>query len=92
MFGIQREIHAYQQSLLKLEKYQGQFDTIYPSHGSFPVYPDLITKLYYGVENILAGKIKPEYMIIHNIPVIKYDIKVASFLMDKGDIKEKSDV
>lgn len=82
MFGIQREIHAYQHSLLKLEKYKNEFDTIYPSHGSFPIKPDLIKKLYLGVEQILDGQIDFEEVSFHGMSLKRYDIGVASFLLD----------
>ena len=46
MFGIQREMHAYRHSLKKLDGFRDQFDELYPCHGSCPVKPELIMKLY----------------------------------------------
>lgn len=88
MFGIQREINAYQHSLLKLKQYQGDFDTIYPSHGTFPVKPDLIEKLYDGVNRMLLGEIKPTETTFHNIPLKEYDIGDASILSNIDYYKE----
>ena len=36
MFGIQRELHAYRNSLLKLQKYADAFDEIYPLPRDLP--------------------------------------------------------
>ena len=82
MFGVQREIHAYQHSLIKLGKYEGQFDEIYPSHGTFPVYPEIIQQLYDGVNEMLEGKIEPEETTMHGTPIKEYKIGVASILSD----------
>ena len=82
MFGVQRELHAYVLSLKRLESYKGKFDTIYPAHGSFPVSPDLIAPLYTGVERILAGEVHGENDTKNGIPIMKYDIGVATILGD----------
>lgn len=82
MFGQQRELHAYLLSLQKLQKYCERFDIIYPSHGSFPVSPDLIPLLYEGAENILNKKIAGVRTQVHGRPVIRYDIGAAAFLCD----------
>ena len=83
MFGVQREIHAYLKSLKKLDQYRDRFDVIYPSHGSFPVYPDLIDKLYEAVQGILAGNYPSKDAEFHGIIVDSYDVGAATFLMDK---------
>ena len=83
MFGIQREIHAYLSSLKKLDAYRSRFDTIYPSHGSFPVKPELIDRLYDAVIDILNGKYKPQETEFHNVKINLFDVGVAKFLMDK---------
>lgn len=82
MFGIQREIHAYQHSLLKLKKYRDQFDTIYPSHGSFPVSPHLIEQLYHGVQQMIDGKVNYQKISVHGNSVYRYDLGVAAILSD----------
>ncbi|MBR3624281.1 MAG: MBL fold metallo-hydrolase [Selenomonadaceae bacterium] len=82
MFGVQREPHAYVLSLKRLEKYTGRFDTIYPAHSNCPVSPNLIVPLYKGVEEILAGKIQGTDAVLHNTPIKKFDVKVATILGD----------
>ena len=55
MFGVQRELHAYRHSLLKLQQHVDDFDEIYPSHGTCPVRPSLIMELYEAVGKIMDG-------------------------------------
>lgn len=87
MFGVQREMHAYLHSLLKIKKYTDQFDTIYPSHGSFPVKPSLIDELIFATQKIMNGDIIPEDISFHGIPLKKYNAHVASFLCDQDFTK-----
>lgn len=82
MFGVQRELHAYMLSLKKLERYLDQFDLIYPSHGTFPVGPELIPKLYRGAQRILDNETEGTDMEFHNVPIKRYDIGAAVFLCD----------
>ena len=56
MFGPKRDIGLYIESMKKLLGFTGRFDTVYPSHGSFPVKPDIIEKLIGGAEQIRDGK------------------------------------
>lgn len=83
MFGVQREMHAYILSLEKLEKqYANRFDAIYPSHGTFPVYPDIIGKLHDGAKRVLAGEVEGVDLEMHGNKIKKYDVGVAGFLCD----------
>ncbi len=82
MFGVQRELHAYMHSLEKLERYQGKFDEIYPSHGSIPVRSELISKLYKGAGNILERTATGSDVTFHGIPLKQYDVGCAKFLCD----------
>lgn len=83
MFGVQREMHAYLLSLEKLEKYKDAFDTIYPSHGSFPVGPELIDSLHEGASRILAGEVEGSEAEFHGMKIKRYDVGVAGFLYDQ---------
>lgn len=83
MFGVQREMHAYLLSLEKLEKYRDRFDVIYPSHGSFPVRPDLIDGLHEGAERILAGEVTGTDRELHGRTVKRYDVGCAGFLCEE---------
>lgn len=82
MFGAQREIHAYQYSLEKLERMSDRFDTIYPSHGRFPIDPSQIWALHEGMERVMRGEVEPEMIECFGTPVRRYDVGVAAFLMD----------
>lgn len=84
MFGVQREMHAYLLSLEKLEKYKDHFDTIYPSHGSFPVSPELISALHEGAARILAGGIEGTDAEFRGIKIKRYDVGAAGFLCDSN--------
>ena len=83
MFGVQREMHAYLLSLEKLEKYKDRFDTIYPSHGSFPVGPELIGALHEGALRVLAGEAEGSDVEVHGMKIKRYDVGVAGFLCDQ---------
>ena len=83
MFGVQREMHAYLLSLEKLEKYKDRFDAIYPSHGTFPVGPELIDALYEGAKQVMAGEIQGTDMEFHGTRIKRYDVGVAGFLCDQ---------
>lgn len=85
MFGVQREMHAYILSLEKLENYKDRFDTIYPSHGSFPVKPELIDALHEGAMRILAGEIEGSEAEMHGTKIKRYDVGAAGFLCDYLD-------
>lgn len=80
MFGVQREMRAYIHSLQRLQKRAGEFDEIFPSHGSIPVGPEQIEKLIDGGRKILAGEIDGENLEFHGIPIVRYDIGAAAFL------------
>lgn len=58
MFGVQREMHAYIHSLQKIKDYMSEFDFIYPSHGSFPIKPDMIERLYEGAIKVQNHQIE----------------------------------
>lgn len=60
----------------------GRFDEIYPSHGSIPVLPELIPKLYEGAGSILEGAVAGADVEFHGIPLKQYDVGCAKFLCD----------
>lgn len=82
LFGVQRELHAYQKSLKKLDAYRDRFDVIYPSHGSFPVSPKLIDQLYEAAGKLLAGELEGCEAEIFGTKVRKYDLGIATVLLD----------
>lgn len=85
MFGVQREMHAYLKSLRKLDAYRDRFDEIYPSHGSIPVKPELIDQLYDASVRMLNGEFAYEEAEFHGMKVRKYQVGVASFLMNQAE-------
>ena len=58
MFGRTISIRAYINSLEKLLKLGDRFDTIYPSHGPFPIGAELIERLISGAEKLLKGELE----------------------------------
>ena len=82
MFGIQREMHAYLLSLEKLEKYKDHFDAIYPSHGTFPVGPEIIGALHEGALRVMNGEVEGTDAEFHGTKIKRYDVGVAGFLCD----------
>lgn len=82
MFGQYRNINDYVVSLRKINAMKDEFDTIYPSHGTFPVYPDIIEKLISGAECIIAGQAVGEDTQIFDNKVCLYKFDYAGFLCE----------
>lgn len=80
MFGIQREMHAYRHSLLKLQNYAESFDEIYPSHGTCPLKPSIIMELYEAAGKILEGQLTGQPGDMFGNPITVYDARPATFL------------
>ena len=59
MFGESRNIPAYILSLKKLEAMSGDYDTLYPSHGMFPIGKESVTIQREAAEQLLAGNLEP---------------------------------
>jgi glyoxylase-like metal-dependent hydrolase (beta-lactamase superfamily II) len=78
MFGSHRNLRAYISSLNKLKKHGG-FDTIYPSHGSIPLKPDIIDKLLNGANLLLEGRLEGRQPPF-DIPAKLYTSDGAMFL------------
>lgn len=82
MFGPGRNLPAYLASMEKLAGLRGRFDTVYPSHGSFPVTPGCIDGLIAGARQILAGELAGAEMECMGTTVRVFDVGVAKFLCD----------
>ena len=80
MFGVQRQMQAYIHSLARLEEYRDAFDWVYPSHGSFPVGPELIPALRAAAGEVLRGEVQGTECEMHGRKVMRYDVGVAAFL------------
>lgn len=79
MFGRGRNIQAYQCSLEKLAVMREDFDTIWPSHGSYPLAGAVIQGILKGVQELVERKL-PEEEPPHPMPCKKYTCDAASFL------------
>lgn len=79
MFGAGRNIQAFQHSLRKILNLSGAFDSIWPSHGTCPVTPDIIPGILQGSQDMLAGKL-PQQEPPRPMPCKKYTCSAASFL------------
>ena len=82
MFGEGRSLDAYIASLEQLDALRGDgevFNTVYPSHGEFPVSADIISGLLAGARRLKAGELEggePPFPV----PAKLYDVGVAGFL------------
>ncbi len=82
MFGPMRNIGQYIKSLKHLAEYDGKYDEIYPMHGTFPVYPNLIKDLVVGAQEIADGKAIGKPVDMFGKEVILYKFPYAGFLCD----------
>ena len=82
MFGRQRNMERYAESLRHLTGYGGLFDEIYPMHGTFPVYPPLIGRLIEGAQAVIAGEAKGRPVSVFGKTVSYYRFDYAGFLCD----------
>ncbi len=79
MFGPGRNMQAFQCTLKKMAGLAEAFDTIWPSHGSYPLQADIIPGLLAGAQDMLAGKL-PGQEPDRPMPCKKYVCGVAAFL------------
>lgn len=82
MFNKGRDMVQYVPSMEHLLTFSGEFDTVYPSHGTFPVGPDLIPKLIEGAKKILAGEAEGTPIERFGKPVMHYVFPYAGFFCD----------
>ena len=82
MFGRYRNLPLYISSLDHLQNWKGRFDEIWPSHASFPVYPDLIEKLRDGAQAILEGRIPGHPEEVYGNEIRSFNLGFATFLCE----------
>lgn len=82
MFSERRNMENYIKSLKKLESMGDKFKKIYPSHGTIPVYPDLIGKLIEGATSIQKGNAAGKDMELFGNKVKLYELGFAGFYCD----------
>lgn len=83
MFGKFRNLDVYIQSLKHLGEFSGQYDEIYPMHGTFPVGKELIGKLLEGAQEIKDGKAVGKTVDIFGNQVTLYKFPYAGFLYNE---------
>ena len=82
MFGKTRDIDRYIESLKHLKEYEGEFDEVYPCHGSIPEKPELIDKLIEGANSIRAGVATGKDVEIFGCKALFYKFDYAAFLCE----------
>lgn len=82
MFGPGRDLTQYVSGLARLEeKYSGRFTELWPAHGTFPVYPELIPQLRAGALRVLAGEVESTPHDFHGNALRRCDVGCAAFLL-----------
>lgn len=81
MFGAGRNIQAFQCSLQRMIAMADAFDSVWPSHGGYPLKPDICQGILQGTQDMLAGKLQ-EQEPPWPMPCKKYVCDVAGFLYD----------
>ena len=82
MFGIQREMHAYRESLRRIWRLRDRYDEIWPSHGTCPVTADLIPRLDEAAGEILSGALPYDTLEMRGQLIRSYRTEAAVFLCD----------
>ena len=82
MFGAGRNMPAFVRSMEKLQGIAHCFDTVYPSHGSITVTPDIIPDLKQGAISVMAGRVEGQPPIWEGMPCKLYHCGNVKFLYD----------
>jgi len=85
MFGKFRNLRKFAPSMKKLMAYTDRFDTVYPSHGTFPVEPSLIPVLAEYAEAILAGNAEGTVVEKFGMRAKLFRFEKAGFLCDASE-------
>lgn len=85
LFGPMRDIHAYVLGLKRISKWKGQYDVLYPSHGSLPVAPSLIDKLIDGATRVIKHGTDAKEAYILDQKVLVHDIGCAKIITEVKD-------
>ena len=82
MFGKYRDLNKYVESLKALSAFDGRYDEIWPSHGSFPVSPSIVNELISAAESILTGNAEGKKADLFGNTITEYTTAPAVFLCD----------
>lgn len=80
MFGEGRDMMAYMHSMRRLAALDGRFDTVWPSHGPFPLQRSIFRELAAGAEAMLQGKVQGTPAGLQDPDVKSFDVGAAKFL------------
>ena len=83
MFGAGRNLPAFRHSLRKMIAMADMFDSVWPSHGSYPLKGDIIPGILKGAQDLAAGKL-PAQEPPRPMPCRRYVCDVAAFLYQAG--------
>ncbi len=81
MFGPQRDLTKFAESLETLVDMAGQFDVIYPCHGDLAVKPDVIPQLLEGARKVIAGEVAGEPRQMFGTTIHACDVGVDVLLV-----------
>lgn len=84
MFGPGRNMPAFVHSVDKLISMSDQFDLIYPSHGTFPLRPDILSVLKQGALDVMAGVVPDGPPYREGLPCRQFDCGQVKFLYNAG--------
>lgn len=87
MFGEKRNLPLYIEGLKNVNGYRSHFDSVYPSHGTFPVKPELIDSLITGAGCILSGNAMGKTVDVFGTRVMLYSFSYAGFLCEVPEEK-----
>lgn len=82
MYGPYRDMHAYVHSLRRLDDSKDAFDLIYPSHGTCPVEPAMISQLADAAGRVISGEIPGTPGSCWGAPILRHHTDIADFLCD----------
>lgn len=83
MFGSQREMHSYIESLRRLLELAGTFTDIYPSHGTELLTADTVNRLIDAAEDVLYGRSNGKAADVHGHAVLLHDFGFAGFYYER---------
>lgn len=87
MFGEKRNLPLYIDGLKNVNGHRSRFDSVYPSHGTFPVKPELIDSLITGAGCILSGNAEGKTVDVFGTRVMLYSFPYAGFLCEVPEEK-----
>lgn len=82
MFGPMRNIFNYGPGLAHVKGLASEFDTLWPSHASIPVKPELIDGLIEASEKIISGQLDGEVIDFRGKEIRLVNAGCASFLCE----------